>query len=77
MEDWQPASKPEVLRILDMEIAELPLDQRRRFNDLRVPLRRIPIARTAPPEFVFVVAEVGERLRFRTLSLVGSRPLVR
>ena len=62
MEDWRPASESEVLRILEMQIAELPSDQRRRFGELRVSLRRVPIAGSDPPEFVFVVAEVGDRV---------------
>ena len=62
METWRPASESEVLRILEIEIAELRSDHRRRFNDLRVPLRSVPVAGTDPPELVFIVAEVGNRV---------------
>jgi hypothetical protein len=61
MGNWRPASREFVERLLAAELSKVHPKHATQFDQVRVPLRQVPVA-SNPGESVFVVAEVGDRV---------------
>ena len=63
MQDWQPTTLEDVKRYLEEGLAKLHPNHRMCFESIRVEEGQVPVD-DAPGEYVYVVAQVGERLLY-------------
>ena len=63
MNNWQPATITEVLKLLEEGLADLHPAHRAVFESIRINPRQVPIANT-PGEYVYVVAEYKGKLLY-------------
>lgn len=60
---WRPATEAEVRELLVSEMATLEEEHRRKFEEIRTPLERVPVL-DSPGEFVFIVAKAGRAVLY-------------